>query len=245
MLVEVVVVDGLPGQQVRDREPRPEVQRGGDLAELQVQIDQAHALARLGGEVARQVGGVERLAAAPAGRGHGEHLGELGTIDHHALSHDGRGRGGARLRDVGDVEGPLQRVGELALARRVLDQLHRAGPDDVAQAHLGLGAEGQDHRRDGGSGAQAGEARHAGMAVEHGARDEDVEGTLLAHLVGDVDDVGARDDLVPRAERGLNGPAQGGRTADNQDPTGDHGTTDVWLVPMHTPTGGGLVSFWV
>ena len=49
---------------------------------------------------------------------------------------------------------------------------------------------------------------HAGMAVEDRPGDEDVERPLVAHFVLDVDDIGAGDDLVPRAERGLDGPAE-------------------------------------
>ena len=118
----------------------------------------------------------------------------------------------------------LQRGGELALAGRVLDQLHRSGPHDVAEVGLRLRTERQHdcgHRT---RRPQAGQPGHAGMAVEDRAGDEDVERSLVPHLVLDVDDVGARDHLVARAERGLDGPAQCRRAADDENPSGDrHG----------------------
>src|SRR5208282_1309806 len=118
-------------------------------------------------------------------------------------------------------------------------------PHDVAQAGLWLRAEGQHDRRDGGGGPQVGQPGHPRMAVEHGPRHQHVEGALLVDLVGDVDDVGTRDDLVPRAERRLDGPAQCGRAADDENSPGDHGAPVVWSVPMHCDTGGGFASFWV
>ena len=133
----------------------------------------------------------------------------------------------------------LSAVGELALAGRVLDQLHRAGPHDVAQVGLGLGPEGQHDGRHRSGRPQVGQPGHAGVAVEDRPGDQDVEGTLLAHLVDDVDDVGAGHDLVARAERGLDGPAERRRAADDEDPAGDHGAPVVWSVPMHCPTAAG------
>ena len=78
-----------------------------------------------------------------------------------------------------------------------------------------------------------------------GPADQDVEGALLAHLVDHVGDVGAGDDLVAGAERRLDGPAERGRPADDENSSGDHGALAVWSVPMHCPSGGGDVSFWV
>ena len=89
------------------------------------------------------------------------------------------------------------------------------------------------------------QAGHAGVAVEDGSGDEHVERALLPHLLDHVADVGAGDDLVARTERGLDGPAQRRRTADDEDPATDHGADAVWSVPMHCPTGGGDASFWV
>ena len=131
---------------------------------------------------------------------------------------------------------------ELALAGRVLDQLHRTGAHDVAQVGLGLRAERQDDGRHGRGGPQAGQPGHAGVAVEDRPGDEHVERSLLTHLVDHVDDVGAGDDLVARAERGLDGPAERRRAADDENPAGDHGALVVWSVPMHWPTGGGTAS---
>ena len=147
VLVEIVLVHRLPGQQVRDREPWPQVQRGGDLAELQVEIDQADALARLGGQVAGQVGGIEGLATTPAGRRHREDLGELRPFDDDAVGDHGKRRIAARRRDVGDVEGALEGGGQLPLAGRVLDQFDGTGADDVAQVGLGLRARAPARRR--------------------------------------------------------------------------------------------------
>ena len=97
MLVEVVLVHRLPGQQVRNRESGPQVQGGGNLAELQVEVDEADALTGLGRQVAGQIGGVEGLSAATARRRHGEDLGELGPLDDDTLGDYGEGRGVARL----------------------------------------------------------------------------------------------------------------------------------------------------
>ena len=88
---------------------------------------------------------------------------------------------------------------------------------------------------------EAGQPGHAGVTVEDWSCDEDVERSLVTHLVFDVDDVGAGDDLVPRTERGLDGPAERRRSADDENPAGDHGAFDVWSVPMHWPIGGGFV----
>ena len=147
VLVEIVLVDRLPGKQVRDRESGSQVQCRRDLAELQVEIDQADALPRLGGQVARQVRGVERLATAAARRRHGEDLGELRPLDNDAVGDDGQSRVADRRRDVGDVEGALQGSGELTLAGRVLDQLDRTRADDVAQIGLGFRPERQHDGR--------------------------------------------------------------------------------------------------
>ena len=54
------------------REPGPQAQGGGDLAELQVEVDDAGALAGVLVEEVGQVGGVEGLAAAAGGGGDGE-----------------------------------------------------------------------------------------------------------------------------------------------------------------------------
>jgi hypothetical protein len=97
MLVEVVFVDGLTGQEVGDGEPGPQVQRRRDLAELQVEVHQAHALTGLCRQVAGEVGGVERLAAAAARRGDGEDLGELCPLDDDPLRDDRQRRRTTRL----------------------------------------------------------------------------------------------------------------------------------------------------
>ena len=114
-----------------------------------------------------------------------------------------------------------------------------------ARLALGLGPSARTTAGTAAAARRRGQAGHAGMAVEDGPRDQHVERALLAHLVDHVDDVGAGDDLVARAERGLDGPAERRRAADDEDPAGDHAGLVVWSVPMHWFNGGGFVSFWV
>jgi hypothetical protein len=62
-LVEVVTL-GLSGQGVADRELRPEAQSGGNLAELEIEVEEHHRPVRFAGEELGGVGGEERLAAS-------------------------------------------------------------------------------------------------------------------------------------------------------------------------------------
>ena len=110
---------------------------------------------------------------------------------------------------------------------------------------LGLWSKGQ---HDGGNRSgrpQSGQPGHAGVTVEDGTGNEHIERALLLNLVDDIDHIGAGHDLVPGAERSLDGPAERRRAADDENPAADHGADVVWSVPMHCPTGGGEASFWV
>ena len=157
-----------------------------------------------------------------------------------AVRHNRKGgvRGGGR--HVGDVEGALERSSELALAGRVLHQINGAGPHNVTQSGPRLGSERQHHGRNGSCCPQCGQAGHAGMAVEDRSGDEHVKGTELLDLAGNITHVGAGHDFVARTERGLNGPAEGGRAADDENPAAHHGAVAVWSVPMHCCSGGGF-----
>ena len=62
-LVEVVSL-GLGGQGVADRELWSEAQGGGDLAELEVEVEEHHRPVGVPGEELGGVGGEERLAAS-------------------------------------------------------------------------------------------------------------------------------------------------------------------------------------
>ncbi len=139
----------------------------------------------------------------------------------------------------------LRRGGELALAGRILHQIDRAGPNDVAEGGPRLGSERQHDGRHRSSCTQRTQTGHTGMAVENRSRDEHVKRAQLLDLGGNVADVGAGHDLVAGAERRLNGPTECGRPADDENPTAGHGAVAVWSVPMHCCSGGGLASCWV
>ena len=61
---QVDLVDVLAGEDVGDREPGPQAQGGGHLAELQVEVDDAGPLPGVLVQEVGQVGGEEGLAAA-------------------------------------------------------------------------------------------------------------------------------------------------------------------------------------
>ncbi len=123
-----------------------------------------------------------------------------GRSDRHRGGHRGDGRG------VGELDAPLDRLGQLLVLDRQLEQVDGAGGDDVPEAGVGPPAEGEDdaHLRE--LLADQPEAGEAGAGAEAGTGDEDVERTLgLEHLPHGAE-AGASDHLGRRGELGHAGP---------------------------------------
>ena len=224
VLVEVVVVDRLAGEQVRDGEPRPEVQRRGDLAELQVEVDQADPLAGLRREVAGQIGGVERLATPAARRRHGEDLGEVRPLHDDAVGDD---RAASARRPCATRRRCRRRASAPSTAGAYWsgtrpDPRH---PVRTMSARLALGL-GPRARTTAGTAAVARSVASRAMPAwlsKTGPATRTSKGPCSRTSSDDVGHVGAGDDLVARTERGLDGPAQCRRPTDDENAASDHG----------------------
>ena len=184
MGLEVGLVGVLPLEGVEDRVLRPQPQRGGHLAELQVEVDDAHPSLRVAGEEVGQVGGVEGLAAAAGG----------GRDRVHGGRPAGRGGRGAAAAGAwatvvagagaGQLDAALDGLGQLLVVDGELEQVDGAGAHDVAEAGVGTAAEGQ-HEAHGrqllADQPEPGEARPGAQA---GAGHQHVEGTVALQDLG-------------------------------------------------------------
>ena len=197
---EVALVGVLTLKGIEDRVLRAQPEGGGHLAELQVEIDDADLLAHPLVEEPREVGGIEGLAA-PTGR-RSDRVHDAGAVllgrwfvgsdrgDRRLLLHDG---GGRRFGHQG--RSPFERLDEVGVLDRQLEQVDGAGAHDVAQRGVGPAGERQHdpHLRELlGDDPQPGEAR---TGAEARAGDEEVEGTLLLEHLADGADARARRDL--------------------------------------------------
>ena len=91
---------------------RHQAQGDGGVAELQIEVDQRHPLARLG-QTGGQVGGDERLAGAALGAEDDDALGDLGFLLGRQLRGDALER---RALALADLSGGLESGDQFLLA---------------------------------------------------------------------------------------------------------------------------------
>ena len=197
VLVDVRPQVGLVGvvalQGVEDREPRPQSEGRGHLAELKVEVDDAHLLLGVVGEEAGQIGGVERLAAAPGRRRRREHGRGLGGFG----GEGGGDRGHGRLSRLAELDGPLEAREHGLVARRQLEHVDCAGAHDVAQAGVGPAREREQHAHRRLVVVDHLEPGQARAGAQGGPGDEHVERTVGLHHVADRADARAHVHLRP------------------------------------------------
>jgi hypothetical protein len=121
--VEVGFVGVLALEGIEDGVARPQSQSGGDLAELEIEVDHTGAAAGVLLEEVGQVGGQECLATA-AGRRRGRiHL--AGDVVERCSGRSGRRDGGWRRLSgcvrLGQLNGPDQALSEVLVIHRQLE----------------------------------------------------------------------------------------------------------------------------
>jgi hypothetical protein len=163
-LFEVVAL-GFRRQGVGDRELRPEPQGGGDLAELEVEVEQHHRLVGRAGQELGGVGGQERLAATT--RGGGDH-------DDAAPPGIGAAVGHRPEAAAGDAGRPRQGPAELVVVGVEGNEVVRADLDDLGQLGPGPLVQGEDDRHPGEAGVERGEAAQPRTVHERRPGHDDV-----------------------------------------------------------------------
>ena len=140
---EVVLVGVFALQCVEDRVLRAQPHRGDDLTELEVEVDDAHPLARGASREIAEIGGKERLPAAAGGRGDREHAAGLtGSSWHHCGGSRGcGGLGDHRSGRLCELDRAIDGVDELLVVHGELQEIDGTGPHDLAQAAVGPPAE--------------------------------------------------------------------------------------------------------